>query len=218
MGALIRNTRDDPPMTTSIAPSSESLAHLAMVEAARDAALERVRGVEAEQAALVDASAKRQAAIAQREQALLAERDEAREQLERAERERTTRVEEMKDRLATLTRERDHLRRTIDTELPQGEAKELLVTTLYEKGEEHEKRGNLLDAFHLYRRVLRLAPTHVDALLKVATIYYSAGLLLPAAEALRGVVELVPDRAKVAEQLAVVEEMIRRRGVLASPR
>jgi tetratricopeptide (TPR) repeat protein len=118
----------------------------------------------------------------------------------------------MADRWERVVRERDHLRRAVDTDLPQGEAKRVLIEALLTKGEEHRRGGNLLDAFHLFRRVLRLDPAHVGALKNVAAIYYSAGLLGPTAEALRGVVELDPSQTKAAESLAAVEERIRRRG------
>ncbi|MBI5814364.1 MAG: hypothetical protein HZB29_01995 [Nitrospinae bacterium] len=109
-----------------------------------------------------------------------------------------------------LSEEVKGLRGKLDEEIPQGPARDILVETMRQSADKFDKAGNLLDAFHLYRRILRIAPDDIGALKEVATIYYSAGFLERAAECLRMIVEIEPSNAKTAENLAAIEEEMRR--------
>lgn len=107
--------------------------------------------------------------------------------------------------IGELRRELSRLEKIVEEEFPQGEARELLVEALKKKAEALDKSGNLLDAFHLYRRVLRLAPKDMETLYNIATIYYSADLLGKASECLRMILEIDPGQEKAAESLEEIE-------------
>ncbi|MGK7344192.1 MAG: tetratricopeptide repeat protein [Candidatus Nitrospinota bacterium M3_3B_026] len=105
-----------------------------------------------------------------------------------------------------LRKEADRLRKTLDKEIPQGKGRELYIETLKERAAQSDGEGNLLDAFHLYRRVLRLDPEDIEALYQVATIYYSAGLKGKAAQILRAILEIDPSQERAAESLESMED------------
>ena len=109
------------------------------------------------------------------------------------------------ERVGRLAEELERLRKLVDEEIPQGEAGELYLETLKEKAGEFDESGNLLDAFHLYRRALRIDPKNIDALYHIATIYYSAGLKKKAAECLQAVLEIDPSQERAAESLEEIE-------------
>jgi tetratricopeptide (TPR) repeat protein len=126
--------------------------------------------------------------------------------LEKAIADRDAQAEKLKTEIAKLSDESQSLRRTLDTEMPQGQARELLMETLEEGAKEFDQAGNLLDAFHLYRRVLRFDPQNIHALYEIATIYYSAGILPQSAESLRLILEIDPTQKKAKESLEAIEE------------
>lgn len=134
------------------------------------------------------------------------EREKARAlELEKAVADRTAFAEKLKAEIAKLAEEGQSLRRTLDTEVPQGQAREMLIATLEEGAKEFDQAGNLLDAFHLYRRVLRFDPQNIHALYEIATIYYSAGILPQSAETLRLIQEIDPTQKKAKESLEAIE-------------
>lgn len=126
--------------------------------------------------------------------------------LEKAVADREALAEKLKAEIEKLSDEGQSLRRTLDTEIPQGEARELLIETLEKSAEEFDRAGNLLDAFHLYRRVLRLDQQNIHALYEIAAIYYSAGILPQSAESLRLILEIDPAQKKAKESLEAIEE------------
>jgi len=82
---------------------------------------------------------------------------------------------------------------------------EMELEALRAKADEFDRKGNLLDAFHLYRRIIRLNQEDIGALYRIATIYYSVGMGDKAAQALRFILELDPDQQRAAESLAELE-------------
>ena len=135
------------------------------------------------------------------------EREKARTiALEKTVADRDALAEKLKAQIAKLAGESQSLRRTLDTEIPQGQARELLMETLEKGAKEFDQAGNLLDAFHLYRRVLRFDPQNIHALYEIATIYYSAGILPQSAESLRLILEIDPAQKKAKESLEAIEE------------
>ena len=129
--------------------------------------------------------------------------------LEKAVADREALAEKLKAEIEKVSTESQSLRRTLDTEIPQGEARELLIETLEKSAAEFDRAGNLLDAFHLYRRVLRLDPHNIRALYEIAAIYYSAGILPQSAESLRLILEIAPAQKKAKESLEAIEEEMR---------
>lgn len=115
-------------------------------------------------------------------------------------------AEKLKAEIAKLAEESHSLRRTLDAEIPQGEARELLIETLEKGAKEFDQGGNLLDAFHLYRRVLRFDPLNIRALYEIAAIYYSAGILPQSAESLRLILEIDPAQKRAKDSLEAIEE------------
>lgn len=126
--------------------------------------------------------------------------------LEKAVADREALAEKLKAEIEKLAVESQSLRRTLDTEIPQGEAREMLIETLEKGAKEFDRGGNLLDAFHLYRRVLRFDPQNIGALYEIAAIYYSAGILPQSAESLRLILEIDPAQKKAKESLDAIEE------------
>lgn len=126
--------------------------------------------------------------------------------LEKAVADRDALAEKLKEEMEKLAAESQSLRRTLDVEIPRGEARGLLVETLEKSAAEFDRSGNLLDAFHLYRRVLRLDPQNIRALYEIAAIYYSAGILPQSAESLRLILEIDPSQKKAKESLEAIEE------------
>ncbi|MBI4667280.1 MAG: hypothetical protein HY751_12830 [Nitrospinae bacterium] len=116
---------------------------------------------------------------------------------------------EMDGEKARLASERDRLEKELAEWVPGGAGRELLLAALKERAETFGRAGNLLDAFHLYRRALRLNPLDTGLLYEIATIYYSAGLYHPSAECLRAIVELAPGHERAAENLKALEEELR---------
>lgn len=145
------------------------------------------------------------ALIAQAQAELEREKSRA-DTLEKEATEREALAEKLKAQIASLADEGQALRRTLDTEIPQGEARQMLLETLEKGAKEFDQAGNLLDAFHLYRRVLRFDPQNIGALYETATIYYSAGILPQAAETLRLILEIDPEQKKARESLEAIEE------------
>jgi len=131
------------------------------------------------------------------------------QRLEKAVADREALAEKLKAEIEKVSTESQSLRRTLDTEIPQGEARELLIETLEKSAAEFDRAGNLLDAFHLYRRVLRLDPHNIRALYEIAAIYYSAGILPQSAESLRLILEIAPAQKKAKESLEAIEEEMR---------
>jgi tetratricopeptide (TPR) repeat protein len=131
--------------------------------------------------------------------------------LEKAVAERDALAGKLKAQIVRLEDDSRSLRRTLDEEIPQGEARELLVETLEKGAQEFDRAGNLLDAFHLHRRVLRLDPQNIRALYEIAAIYYSAGILPQSAESLQMILEIDPAQARAKESLEAVEEEMGRR-------
>lgn len=89
--------------------------------------------------------------------------------------------------------------------VPEGADRELFLEALKERASEFDKSGNLLDAFHLYRRVLRIDQSDMKALYNVATIYYSAGMTERAVECLHAILEVDPSQELAAENLEEIE-------------
>jgi tetratricopeptide (TPR) repeat protein len=81
----------------------------------------------------------------------------------------------------------------------------LAIDALRAKGEELYRKGVLLDAFYVYRRIIRLNPHDVDALYRVATIYHSARMSAKAADVLRMILEIDPSQARAGESLRELE-------------
>ena len=117
-----------------------------------------------------------------------------------------SRLAEREEEIGRLREELRGLRKITGDEFPQGAARDLMIDTLREKAEEFDRAGNLLDSFHLYRRVLRLDPANIDALYQIATAYYSAGLKKKAVECLRAILEIDPSQERAAESLEAIEE------------
>ena len=117
-----------------------------------------------------------------------------------------SKVEESETAAQNLSREVDELRKKLDEEIPRGDAREMLIDTMRETAKKFDAAGNILDSFHLYRRILRINPDDLGALYEIATIYYSAGLASRAAECLRALLELAPNDSRAAENLAAIEE------------
>ena len=82
------------------------------------------------------------------------------------------------------------------------------IDALRARGEELYGKGILLEAFYIYRRIIRLDPHDLDALHRVATIYHSAGMSAQAAEVLEMMLEIDPANARAARAL----RSIKRRG------
>ncbi len=79
------------------------------------------------------------------------------------------------------------------------------LAELYSKAENFEKKKNPLDAFHLYRRIIRIDRKNIAALYRIATIYYSAGLLSKTISALTALVELDPDNKRAKASLKAIQ-------------
>jgi len=112
------------------------------------------------------------------------------------------RLAEKETAAAALGAEVRALKKTIAEEIPGAEGSDLAIDTFIGRAREFNREGNLLDAFHLYRRILRLDPRHIDALYELATIYYSADLTGRAAECLRAIIEIDPSQTRAADSLA----------------
>ncbi|VAX22827.1 hypothetical protein MNBD_NITROSPINAE01-1773 [hydrothermal vent metagenome] len=89
--------------------------------------------------------------------------------------------------------------------IPEGADRKLFIETMKERALEFDQNGNLLDAFHLYRRVLRIDPTDTNTLYSLATIYYSADMKHKAVECLRAILEIDPSAELAAESLEEIE-------------
>ncbi len=89
----------------------------------------------------------------------------------------------------SLVNEIESLRKTVFEEMPNEDEVELVVKTLRERAEKFERGENLLDAFNIYRRILRLSPSDLKALYCLATIYYSAGIVGRAINCLEAILE-----------------------------
>ncbi len=89
--------------------------------------------------------------------------------------------------------------------IPEGADRELFIEALKERALEFDQNGNLLDAFHLYRRVLRIDPSDTGTLYNIATIYYSADMKQKAVECLRAILEIDPSAELAAESLEEIE-------------
>lgn len=135
------------------------------------------------------------------------EREKARvAELEKTVADKEALAEALKADIARLSEESRSLRKTLDTEIPQGDAREILIETLRKAADGFDKKGNLLDAFHLHRRILRLDPHNIPSLYEVAAIYYSAGILRQSVETLRLIVEIDPSQTRAKESLEAMEE------------
>lgn len=98
-----------------------------------------------------------------------------------------------------------HLKKIFIDEIPKSEDPELMIETFREKAEEFDRKNNLLDAFYLYRRIIRMDQRNVNALYQLATIYYSADFPSKAVELLKAIVEIQPDHTKAADSLEEIE-------------
>ena len=78
---------------------------------------------------------------------------------------------------------------------------EMELDALRAKAGEFDRKGNLLDAFYLYRRIIRMNPNDIDALYHVATIYYSAGMTVKAKSVLQLIVDMDPGQQRAMESL-----------------
>lgn len=103
--------------------------------------------------------------------------------------------------IKSLKEELEQLKKKVDVEAIEGQDRKMLIDTLKKRAEEFDDGENLLDAFHLYRRVLRLAPDDVEALYQLATMYYSADMREKAMECLYAILEIDPDHKRAAENL-----------------
>jgi len=119
-------------------------------------------------------------------------------------------VEELRRSFEQTTREKDEelaaLRAKLKEELPGPEEMPMAVAALREKARQFEQRGNLLDAFHLYRRIIRLDPRDTGALYQLATLYYSVDLTEKAVEILTMILEIDPGQSRAAESLKALKE------------
>jgi len=105
----------------------------------------------------------------------------------------------------TLQTENARLQKIINDDYPTGAARRLMVDSLFARAEEFENDDeNLLDAFHLYRRIIRLDPSHIPALYAIATLYYSVDIEEKAVEVLEAIVELAPHEQRARETLATL--------------
>ncbi len=114
-------------------------------------------------------------------------------------------VGEYEKKYASCHEELENLRKTIAREMPVGEEAKLVIAGLKEKAEQFDRNQNLLDAFYLYRRIIRLDPENIDAFYEVAAIYYSVDLFDKAAECLRAILEIDPSQSRAAESLEEIE-------------
>ncbi|VAX22582.1 hypothetical protein MNBD_NITROSPINAE03-277 [hydrothermal vent metagenome] len=105
----------------------------------------------------------------------------------------------------SLENEIERLKKMFTDEIPESEDPELMIETFREKAEEFDRKKNLLDAFYLYRRIIRMDQQNVNALYQLATIYYSADFPSKAAELLRAILEIQPDHAGAIESLEEIE-------------
>ena len=113
-------------------------------------------------------------------------------------------VAELERRIAALSMAAVEREKEIKAKSAGGGA-ELELETLRARADEFGRKGNLLDAFHLYRRIIRMNPEDISALYRIAGIYYSAGLIGKAAQALRIILELDPDQKEASESLMELE-------------
>ncbi|MBI4828766.1 MAG: tetratricopeptide repeat protein [Nitrospinae bacterium] len=102
--------------------------------------------------------------------------------------------------------ELEALRAKLREELPGPEEMPMAVAALREKARQFEQRGNLLDAFHLYRRIIRLDPRDTGALYQLAALYYSVELTEKAAEILTMILEIDPGQTRAAESLNALKD------------
>jgi len=114
-------------------------------------------------------------------------------------------VGEHEKKYMSCREELENLRRTVAREIPVGEEAKLVIARLREKAEQFDRNQNLLDAFYLYRRIIRLDPKNIDAFYEVAAIYYSVDLFDKAAECLRAILEIDPSQSRAAESLEEIE-------------
>lgn len=112
---------------------------------------------------------------------------------------------EQESKAASLENEITYLKNIFTDEIPKNEDPELMIETFREKAEEFDRKSNLLDAFYLYRRIIRMDQQNVNALYQLATIYYSADFPSKAVELLRAIVEIEPDHAEAKESLEEIE-------------
>ncbi len=124
----------------------------------------------------------------------------------------TKRIEDLRSELSGqeakaqfLENEIIYLKKIFADEIPQTEDAELMIETFRRKAEEFERKKNLLDAFYLYRRIIKLDPQNINALYQLATIYYSVDFPGKAAECLRAILEIDPDHTEAAESLEEIE-------------
>ncbi|VAX21553.1 hypothetical protein MNBD_NITROSPINAE04-1310 [hydrothermal vent metagenome] len=116
-----------------------------------------------------------------------------------------SRLTRQEGKASSLENEMERLKKIFTDEIPQSEDPELVIETFREKAEEFDRKKNLLDAFYLYRRIIRMDQQNVNALYQLATIYYSADFPSKAAELLRAILEIQPDHAGAAESLEEIE-------------
>ncbi|MDH5477575.1 MAG: hypothetical protein OEY50_04535 [Nitrospinota bacterium] len=83
---------------------------------------------------------------------------------------------------------------------------EMELDALRAKAGEFDRKGNLLDAFYLYRRIIRMNPNDIESLYHVATIYYSAGMTVKAKSVLQLIVDMDPGQQRAMESLEELEK------------
>ena len=121
--------------------------------------------------------------------------------------EKARETEKLKKQLTQAERElREFASKTAKSGSGAGEDVAMQIEALRVKAADFDRKGNLLDAFHLYRRIIRLNPADSGALYQIAELYYSAGMISKAIEVLRMVLELDPAHERAAESLGELEK------------
>lgn len=108
--------------------------------------------------------------------------------------------------LAGLTEKVKELRVVLNEEMPEGIDRENILLALKERARSFDDAENLLDAFHLYRRILRIDSADIEALYNLASIYYSADLEEKSAECLEAILDIDPSEARAGEWLDGMSE------------
>lgn len=129
------------------------------------------------------------------------ERDELKASLDAAREELRT----LKSKEESAERELAAVKKAFAGDVPEMDDKEMMVAAMNEKAGRFFRDNNLLDAFYLYRRIIRTDPANIGALYRLAAIYYSADILDKAAECLRVILEIDPAQERAAESLREIE-------------
>ncbi len=122
-------------------------------------------------------------------------------------------LDEKEKEIIGLLKKLDEKQKLIDEEFPEGGAQELLIESYIQRATEFEQEENLLDAFYLCRKIIRLDPKNIKALYAVSAIYYSADLLEKSIKVLGFILEIDPAQERAKQSLAAIKRELYDAGI-----